>query len=251
MIKPGDTVRYLNDVGGGVVIRVEGAIAYVDDDGFETPVRASELVVVMPAGHKSSSPGRKFFDQKAFDIGRSGKRPETPRPEPANTHTMPAEKPEDDFPIEETEYGDDMTVVLAFEPANVKKLSETPIALLLVNDSNFFLDWQLLVRDGETGWKTEHRGCAAPNELMELGSYDQQSVKRFERLVFQAIAYKQEKAFEVKTPLSVSRKVDLMKFYKLHCFRPTTYFETPVLEVPLLAETSRLQNTASARKSRH
>ena len=56
MVKPGDTVRYLNDVGGGKVIRVEGQIAYVDDDGFETPVHVRELVVVLPAGHKPSGP---------------------------------------------------------------------------------------------------------------------------------------------------------------------------------------------------
>ena len=51
MIQKGDTVRYLNAVGGGKVIRVEGRIAYVDDDGFETPVQTSDLVVVLPAGH--------------------------------------------------------------------------------------------------------------------------------------------------------------------------------------------------------
>jgi plastocyanin len=28
MVKPGDTVRYLNEVGGGTVTRVEGKIAY-------------------------------------------------------------------------------------------------------------------------------------------------------------------------------------------------------------------------------
>lgn len=84
MIKPGDTVRYLNAVGGGKVIRVEGAIAYVDDDGFETPVRTAELVVVLPAGHVPDSPGRKMFDQKAFDTGRSDSRPEPqPKQEPA------------------------------------------------------------------------------------------------------------------------------------------------------------------------
>lgn len=236
MIKPGDTVRYLNAVGGGKVIRVEGAIAYVDDDGFETPVRTAELVVVLPAGHVPDSPGRKMFDQKAFDTGRSDSRPEpVPTPEPVKAN---APEPED-FPIEETEYGDDMTLVIAFEPENVKKLADTKINTLLVNDSNYFIDYQLLVRDGEAGWKTEAKGTAAPNELVELGTYMQESVKRFERFVFQALASKRDKSFEIKMPLSVSRKVDLTKFYKLHCFRPTTYFDTPVLEVPLIAEVPR------------
>lgn len=235
MIKPGDTVRYLNAVGGGKVVKVEGAIAYVDDDGFETPVRTAELVVVLPAGHKSDTPGRKMFDQSAYDMGRSASRPE---PEPVNVPEIAAPV-EEDFPIEETEYGDDMTVVVAFEPKNVKKLSETSIDALLVNDSNYFLDYQLLCRDGESGWKVISKGQAAPNEVMDLGSYTQETVKIFERFVFQAIASKLNKTFDVKDPLAVLRKIDLTKFYKLHCFRPTTYFDTPVLEVPLIAEVSR------------
>lgn len=236
MIKPGDTVRYLNAVGGGKVVRVEGAIAYVDDDGFETPVRTAELVVVLPAGHKSDTPGHKMFDQKAFDTGRSDRRPE---PEPATAPPKAGPPAEEEFPIEETEYGDDMTVVIAFEPENVKKLAETKINAMLVNDSNYFLDYQLLVRDGEAGWKVESKGTAAPNELVELAAYMQDSIGKFERFVFQAVASKRGKSFEIKMPLSVSRKLDLTKFYKLHCFRPTTYFDTPVLEVPIIAEVPR------------
>lgn len=226
----------MNAVGGGKVLRVEGAIAYVDDDGFETPVRTAELVVVLPAGHKPDKPGKMMFDQKAFDVGRTDKRekPETV----AQPKAVVTPEPEE-FPVEETDYGDDMTVVLAFEPKDVRKLSETEIDALLVNDSNYFLSYQLLRREGENGWKVEVSGEAAPNELVELGTYTQESVKVLERIIFQAIVYKRDKSFEVKMPLSVSRKLDMTKFYKLHCFRPTTYFDTAVLEIPLIAETPR------------
>ncbi|MDE5843106.1 MAG: DUF2027 domain-containing protein, partial [Muribaculaceae bacterium] len=72
MIKPGDTVRYLNSVGGGVVTRVDGKIAYVDDNGFETPFQTKELVVVLPAGHEKPNGGANLmFDQKAFDAGKT------------------------------------------------------------------------------------------------------------------------------------------------------------------------------------
>lgn len=237
MIQKGDTVRYLNAVGGGKVTRVEGRIAYVDDDGFETPVQVSDLVVVLPAGHTPDGPGRMMFDQKAFDVGRTDKREKT---EPAVTPKVaaPAPAPED-FPIEETEYGDDMTVTLAFEPADIKRLSTTRIDALLVNDSNYFLTWQLLKRDAESGWTIVARGESAPNEVVTFGSYTQATIGEFERFVFQAIACKQDKPFEIKTPLSVSRKLDLTKFFKVHCFRPGAYFETPVIEVPLIAEKSR------------
>lgn len=235
-IQKGDTVRYLNAVGGGKVVRIEGNIAYVDDEGFETPVRVNELVVVLPAGHAPEKYGKSIFDQKAFDAGRSG------RLEEKNLKTEPEAalpREEEDFPIEETEYGDDMTVVLAFEPKDIKKLSETSIGAYLVNDSNYFLDYQLLAREGEAGWTAVSRGTAAPNELVDLGRYTQESVRQLERIVFQAIAYKKDKEFEFKPPVSASRKLDLTKFYKLHCFRPGVYFDTPVLEVPILAEQPR------------
>ena len=68
MAKIGDRVRYLNAVGGGVITRIEGKIAYVDDNGFETPVLVRELVVVLPAGHEPETKGANLmFDQKAFD----------------------------------------------------------------------------------------------------------------------------------------------------------------------------------------
>ena len=237
MIQKGDTVRYLNAVGGGKVTRVEGRIAYVDDDGFETPGAGSHLVVVLPAGHTPDGPGRMMFDQKAFDVGRTDKR-EKPEPAVAPKVAAPAPAPED-FPIEETEYGDDMTVTLAFEPADIKRLSTTRIDALLVNDSNYFLTWQLLKRDAESGWTIVARGESAPNEVVTFGSYTQATIGEFERFVFQGIACKQDKPFEIKTPLSVSRKLDLTKFFKVHCFRPGAYFETPVIEVPLIAEKSR------------
>ena len=50
-VKVNDIVRFLNDVGGGRVTRIEGKTVYVEDeDGFERPVLERELVVVGQAG---------------------------------------------------------------------------------------------------------------------------------------------------------------------------------------------------------
>ena len=46
MVKVDDMVRFLNDVGGGRVVRLEGNLVIVEDeDGFERPVQAREVVV--------------------------------------------------------------------------------------------------------------------------------------------------------------------------------------------------------------
>ena len=48
-VKIGDTVRYLNAVGGGVVTRFQGkdVVLLMAEDGFETPVLFREVVVVL------------------------------------------------------------------------------------------------------------------------------------------------------------------------------------------------------------
>ena len=48
MVKIGDKVRFLSDVGGGIVCGFQkGNIVLVEDeDGFEIPVLASECVVI-------------------------------------------------------------------------------------------------------------------------------------------------------------------------------------------------------------
>ncbi len=49
-MKIGDTVRFLNSIGGGRVVRLDGQLAYVEDeDGFEVPVLQRECVIVASA----------------------------------------------------------------------------------------------------------------------------------------------------------------------------------------------------------
>lgn len=231
MAKIGDTVRFLNTTGGGKITKIEGKIAYVDEDGFETPVLLNEVVVVLPAGHEPAAKGaRMMFDQKAFDEGKKSVRETT-------AQKAPVPEPEPELPIEETEYGEDITIALLFEPENIKALSSSKINAALVNDSNYFLYFSVLIRDNEAkAWKSLFTGEVAPNEMIDLASFTQQTVSDIERVVFQAMAYKKGKSFQVKYPINVSKKIDLTKFFKAHCFRPGVYLDTPCIEIPLYSE---------------
>lgn len=233
MAKVGDTVRYLNSVGGGKIVRIDGKMAYVDDDGFETPMLIKELVVVMPAGHEAQKANGNsaslMFDQKAFDAGR--------QPEPQTQVIVQDKAEETELPIEETAYGEKINVVLAFEPRNIKQLSSTSFSAVLVNDSNYFLYFTFLVRsDDEHGWKLKYSGTIEPNMLADLADFAHEELPQLERIAFQCIAFKKDKTFSLKAPVSISQKIDLTKFYKMHCFRPGVYFDTPVLEFPLIKD---------------
>lgn len=255
MAQVGDTVRYLNSVGGGKITRIADKIAYVDEDGFETPVLLKELVVVLPAGHEPKPGGaRLMFDQKAFDTGRSGRR-ETPAAkagpdfaaqvekgigammtgapsklvENENAAAKPAPKPE------LTRHGDRMSLALLFEPTDIKRLSESEFNAILVNDSNYRLLFSFARRkEGERGWTSVFAGELAPNEMVDLARIKQGELGDYERVALQAVALRQDAPFELKEPFSAVRRLNLMKFYKLHCFRPGIYSDTPVLEIQLL-----------------
>ncbi len=228
MAKIGDTVRYLNAVGGGKITRIVDKIAYVDDNGFEIPMLLKDLVVVLPAGHEPSGTkgARLMFDQAAFDKGRE---PEPTKPAAIEDRPLP--------PAEETERGEKLNISLAFEPADIKRLSTTTFNAVLVNDSNYRLCFTFLRRAAdERGWSVVYAGEVEPQELIDLHTFTYETLGSIERVALQAIAFKPSKPFSIKPPVNVNRKLDLTKFYKLHCFRPGAYFDTPVIELPLVID---------------
>ena len=235
MIRVGDTVRYLNAVGGGVVRRIEGKVAYVDEDGFETPVLANELVVVLPAGHEKKAGGPNlYFDQKAFDAGRDGRRAEK---EERRVEKEERRVESGDLKVEETAYGDRLNIAIAFEPTKIRELGKSDFNAVLVNDSNYFLFFSFLRRSAEErGWHTVYAGEVAPNELIDLAVLRQGELNDYERIALQYVAFKKGKEFEMKPAASLSRRLDLSKFFKLHCFRPGIYFDNPVMEIQLVKD---------------
>lgn len=76
--KPGDKVKFLNDVGGGVVKKVQNKIAYVEtNDGFEIPSSFSELILVEEANplqnqslRQFSKPVEKSFSPQEEEMNR-------------------------------------------------------------------------------------------------------------------------------------------------------------------------------------
>ena len=231
MAKVGDTVRYLNAVGGGRIVRIEGNIAVVDDDGFETPVLLRECVVVST-------------DQNT----RMGAAIEAPQPskqaQPAPTihTTQPAVPTEAAI---ETPGGDSLNVVLGWEAGDLRHIGTSGYDCYLINDSNYYLDFVLMAqRDGEDAWNTIYAGIVEPNIQLLVGEHTSEIVSTLDHIRFQALAYKQGRTFRPKTPLDVRINIDTTKFFKVHCFRPNEYFDTPVLATALVTNDIPADNAA-------
>ncbi len=217
MAKIGDLVRYLNSVGGGTVTRIEGNIAYVDEDGFETPVLLKECVVVTPAS--THVPPQQKFGQKT-----------APDPKPA-----PKPKPEETFVVEETPEGENLNVVLAYEATDLKKLSTTSYDTYLVNDSNYYLSFVYLTcSDDSDKWTMRFSGTVEPGIQMFVGELRREDIVDIDRVSIQYVAFKKDKPFALKSPASVEYRMDNTKFFKLHCFQPNVYFDQPVIALTIV-----------------
>ncbi|MDE6036655.1 MAG: DUF2027 domain-containing protein, partial [Duncaniella sp.] len=198
MAQIGDTVRFLNSTGGGVIRRIEGNIAYVDEDGFETPTLLRECVVVATA---ASAP-RTAPGQPTANAPKNA----------SNTASVPEVKTavaEDTLPIEETPGGDKLNVVLAYEPANIKRLNDTTFDTYIVNDSNYYLNFTYMTRaDEEDKWTLRYAGVVEPNIQLFIGEITGADLPAMDRVAMQFIAYKDGKEFKLKSPVAIETALD-------------------------------------------
>lgn len=213
----GDFVRFLNDVGGGRVTRIEGKTVYVEDeDGFERPTLASQVVVV----------DTKKSYERPLDVKTRLVEPDVPAPKPE-----PESKPE---PVIETPDGDKLNIQLAYEPRQVKHLPTTTFYPVLVNDSNYFLYFTYMTRGDDTTWTTRSHGMIEPNFQLTLDEFGHDDLNQMTHIAVQLVAFKQDRHFALKNPVLVEQRLDVTKFYKLHCFHTNEYFDTPVLAVDIV-----------------
>lgn len=219
-MKQGDYVRFLNDVGGGRVTRIDGKTVYVEDqDGFEQPMPASELVVV--------DTGKSY--ERPLDVRTKLVEPDRPAPKPEPEKPAP-------LPVVETPEGEQITVQLAFEPKSVKHLTTTTFFPVLVNDSNYYLYYTYMTRGDDTGWTTRSHGLLEPNVQVDLDEFGQQELNQMTHIAVALLPFKQDRHFSLKNPVVVEQRLDVTKFFKLHCFHANEYFDTAVLAVDIMRQ---------------
>lgn len=203
MVKIGDKVRFLNDVGGGVVtgflnkttVNVEG------QDGFEIPYPISQLVNISEAERK----------EKGIDS--------EPVEELEPTKSKITEKRQEGIKLAGKESPD---FYFCFVPDDSKNPLAGETHLVLVNDSNFTLLYQYShFLDDE--FKLVKYGSVQPNSKVELEIIDQNDLTELPDFVFQLL-YFSEKETDLHPAINKKFKVSPVKFYKEKSFQPNVFF---------------------------
>ncbi|MCD8165323.1 MAG: DUF2027 domain-containing protein [Bacteroides sp.] len=209
MVKIGDKVRFLNERGGGIVKGFQGKdIALVEnEDGFDIPMLVRECVVI---------------ETDDYNLKR--------KTAPAPTTAQPKEpvKPEITSRPTETREGESLNIVLAYVPEDPKSISGTPFEAYLVNDSNYYLYYTYMSAEGKA-WRVRSHGLADPNTKVLLEEFEKDVLNELERVAIHCIAFKNHKTFHAKPAIQVELRIDTVKFYKIHTFQESDYFEEAAL----------------------
>ena len=215
-MKIGDKVRYLNAVGGGVITRIgeKGVVTVLEEDGFETPVLANDVVVVADTNELNF-------------VSESKSKPDT------TTTTRTDEKPQYKFDIaEETPEGEAINVSLAFVPVNIKSLQNTDMEMFVINESNYYIDFQILTGNATVSVHTAD--TIEPHTKLFITDVRKDEVNDYEFVRFHGFAYKQTTKFDAKPALDVAVRINPVDFYKLHRFEENDFFEAKAMLVNLI-----------------
>lgn len=262
----GDKVRFLNTTGGGRIAGFQGKdlVLVCDDDGFEIPTLRSEIVVIetdnynlvrkpVPSKERAStseSDGLSHTSIKAalaaHAAAANGGENGAPEEELLEDESEPADK-EITFqprPLERRG-ADQVNFYIGFLPVDSRALSQTEFEVYLINDSNLYVRFLLLTQEGEQ-YSLRHEGLVLPNQKLLLETIGHADLPQWERLTFQLLAYKTDKPFALKSPQNITLRVDGTKFYKLHSFAASDFFNDPALVRPLVSEDRPAQSVSIA-----
>ena len=240
----GDKVRFLNDIGGGVITGFHGKdiVLVQDGDGFEVPVNRHECVVIDADEYNidyskklSSASSEEEKDVQALKTGtKKTVLAEQKQKAVANAKENRSYDDENDKPVtfkpapEERRGADVLNVYLCFVPIDKERFEKTEFDVYLVNDSNYFLDFTYLC-GGDRAWQLHFHDTAEPNTKMYMETIGRDELNDLHQFCLQMVAYKEGKPFMLKPALSVELRPDLTKFYKLHTFLPNDFFVENVL----------------------
>ena len=244
-MKIGDKVRFLSESGGGIVKGFQGrnVVLVEDEDGFDIPMPIDECVVIVTDDYNiakvhtvTKAPEKQeqknVTKKEAVTVASVSKALAINDEQESEVEIDPADKPITfrPKPQERTE-GDKLNAFLAFVPVNSREISTTTFECYIVNDCNYFIYYTYSTAENAS-WNLRSSGIVEPNTKVFVEELHHTDLNTLEKVAIQMVAYKEDKPFGMKQPVSVVMRIDRTKFFKLHSFKESLFFD----ELALLYE---------------
>ena len=233
ILKIGDTVRFLNEVGGGRITSVvnKDMVNVETDDGFEVPTMVNNLIVV-----------------NAPDVYESGKSRNTvvqPASEPAKEQKT-AKPAEPWFSDKNQVTGKDEPQFLFVLVPEVPSSPPTGnISMYLLNNCNDTLLFRFTQKN-RYNYETVAAGSASPNTKVYLGMIKPEMIADLPVYGFQWLNFR-KRSKELESFRQKEITLSAVKFYKPNSFTATRFFKVPAMVIqlqdsPLKAELEKLSD---------
>ncbi|OQX97497.1 MAG: hypothetical protein B6I20_12500 [Bacteroidetes bacterium 4572_117] len=210
----GDKVRFLNDVGGGTIVKYidKGTVAVLNDDEFEIPVSIKELIAVKTGDYdaqKTTDDDNAYYEKiKAVEA---------------------EVEPEDDYEKDD----DNIYTYLAFVPVNQKDLTESDLELHIINDSNYHVYYNVMIKFG--AMHVSHPGKLEANSKFPLKTFKKELFNDMDSLVVQCMYYKNN-PHDVKPNVSKEIKLNPVKFFRESSFTENDFFHENAYMITVFEE---------------
>ena len=239
-IKVGDTIRYLNASGGGVVKRIERGVAWVEGpDGFELPTPIHECVVV--DSRDTFVPAYKPPVVKRQEPVAQQNKSNAPAVAPATPEVVEDAEQDLSFvvplskgPWFDRSGGEQLQVHIAYLPVSYEHFGQSPYETYLINESNYHLLFTYSTTTPAGGYKLRSAGVLEPDMRVLVEEFDASEINDHAVSHFQFIAYKPERTYRSMPPVERQVRMDVVKLAKRHAFRENPFFDEDALVIPVL-----------------
>lgn len=239
-IKVGDTIRYLNASGGGVVKRIERGVAWVEGpDGFELPTPIHECVVV--DSRDTFVPAYKPPVVKRQEPVAQQNKSNAPAVAPATPEVVEDAEQDLSFvvplskgPWFDRSGGEQLQVHVAYLPVSYEHFGQSPYETYLINESNYHLLFTYSTTTPAGGYKLRSAGVLEPDMRVLVEEFEASEINDHAVSHFQFIAYKPERTYRSMSPVERQVRMDVVKLAKRHAFRENPFFDEDALVIPIL-----------------
>ena len=219
VLKIGDKVRFLNEVGGGRITSVinEDMVNVETNDGFEVPTRVNNLIVV-------NSPD-------VYESGRS--RNTVAAPKPAAPQEKKVAKPEEPWFSDKNQVAakEDSQFLFALVPEIPANPPTGNISMYLVNNCNDTLLFRFAQKT-KYNYETVSAGSLSPNSKTYLGLIKPEMIAELPVYCFQLLNFR-KRTKELEPFLQKEITLSAVKFYKQNTFVATKLFKVPAMVIQL------------------
>ncbi|MFI3285190.1 MAG: DUF2027 domain-containing protein [Rikenellaceae bacterium] len=192
-IKIGDKVRFLNDVGGGVVVGFNcPTIAIVEQgDGFEIPIHISECVVVEQDQPKSTTKEVKKATNSRSALVTSPKISQSTRVG-----------------------SDELSIYLVFSPTDSANLEQSTLHFQLINNCSYSLHYTITCRSTTKKLHCRHNGTVRAEEHLTLEELKRTALTDIEYIRIQLIAFKNYIEYKEHPPIDKTLHIRAIRLSK-------------------------------------